>query len=202
MRQSFLNGALTRLADPDTVLRRKIAEFVAAGDFGLASGAKPGGGYDRVWYAEAVGQEEIVFDSDVYLLQKDRAKALKATAQTGTGAAGVAGGPPPVIEIQPGREGEADRRESQSAAQTEKGQSDNSSQPTITTLRLAGTIPPEIWNRLGTRLIPKLRSAGELSIQINVVSQVDGALAPGLGTELRQILEELGLGETLKVSWS
>ena len=28
LRQSFLNGALTRLMDPDAVLRRRIAEFV------------------------------------------------------------------------------------------------------------------------------------------------------------------------------
>ena len=33
MRQSFLNGSLTRLLDPDAVLRKKIAEFVAKGDF-------------------------------------------------------------------------------------------------------------------------------------------------------------------------
>ena len=38
LRQSFLNGALTRLIDPDTVLRQRIIEFVGAGDFGLASG--------------------------------------------------------------------------------------------------------------------------------------------------------------------
>src|SRR5262249_26454598 len=34
LRQSFLNGALTRLLDPDTVLRHKIVEFVQNGDFG------------------------------------------------------------------------------------------------------------------------------------------------------------------------
>ncbi len=42
LRQSFLHGALTRLIDPDTILRRKIVEFVECGDFGLASGAKDG----------------------------------------------------------------------------------------------------------------------------------------------------------------
>jgi hypothetical protein len=45
LRQSFLNGALTRLLDPDTVLRNEIAEFVGKGDFGLASGQKPDGTY-------------------------------------------------------------------------------------------------------------------------------------------------------------
>ena len=37
LRQSFLNGSLTRLLDPDTILRGKIVEFVSRGDFGLAS---------------------------------------------------------------------------------------------------------------------------------------------------------------------
>jgi hypothetical protein len=36
LRQSFLNGSLTRLVDPDSTLRSKIVEFVARGDFGLA----------------------------------------------------------------------------------------------------------------------------------------------------------------------
>ena len=40
LRQSFLNGSLTRLVDPDAVLRSKIVEFVGRGDFGLASGQK------------------------------------------------------------------------------------------------------------------------------------------------------------------
>jgi hypothetical protein len=38
LRQSFLNGSLTRLIDPDSILRNKIVEFVGKGDLGLASG--------------------------------------------------------------------------------------------------------------------------------------------------------------------
>ena len=40
LRQSFLNGSLTRLVDPDATLKSKIVEFVTRGDFGLASGNK------------------------------------------------------------------------------------------------------------------------------------------------------------------
>ena len=40
LRQSFLNGSLTRLVDPDAILKSKIVEFVGRGDFGLASGQK------------------------------------------------------------------------------------------------------------------------------------------------------------------
>ncbi|MFZ3376258.1 MAG: hypothetical protein WA183_11955, partial [Chthoniobacterales bacterium] len=49
LRQSFLNGSFTRLLDPDATLKGKITEFVDKGDFGLASGAKPDGTYERVW---------------------------------------------------------------------------------------------------------------------------------------------------------
>lgn len=67
LRQSFLDGSLTRLVDPDVVLRRKIAEFVSHGDLGLASGRKSDGTYERWWHEELVGTEEIAFEPDVYL---------------------------------------------------------------------------------------------------------------------------------------
>ena len=70
LRNSFLSGALTRLIDPDTVLRRQIIEFVERGDFGLASGDKGGGQYERHWYREPPRVEEIAFESGVFLLTK------------------------------------------------------------------------------------------------------------------------------------
>ena len=77
LRQSFLDGALTRLMDPDAVLRHKIVEFVGQGDFGLASGLRPDGTYDRLWYREAMAPEEVAFEADVFLLTKAQAQALK-----------------------------------------------------------------------------------------------------------------------------
>ena len=43
LRRSFLDGSLTRLSDPDAVLRRQLVKFVGRGDFGLASGPLPSG---------------------------------------------------------------------------------------------------------------------------------------------------------------
>jgi len=77
LRQSFLNGSLTRLLDPDTILRSKIVEFIEKGDFGLASGRKPDGTYERVWFREPVAADEVAFESGVFLLTKARAQALK-----------------------------------------------------------------------------------------------------------------------------
>src|SRR5207237_8660185 len=68
MRQAFLNGALTRLAEPDKVLREKIIEFVRHGDFGLASGQKADESFDRVWFEQPVSSDEIEFDLRVFLL--------------------------------------------------------------------------------------------------------------------------------------
>src|SRR5205814_162852 len=46
LRQSFLDGSLTRLVDPDKTLRSKIVEFVGGGDFGLASKRLSDGSYE------------------------------------------------------------------------------------------------------------------------------------------------------------
>jgi hypothetical protein len=77
LRQSFLDGSLTRLFDPDGVLRSRIVEWVGSGQFGFASGALPGGGYQRVWFKELLPPEEVTFTADVYLLKSALAEALK-----------------------------------------------------------------------------------------------------------------------------
>ncbi len=83
LRQSFLDGSLTRLVDPDAVLRRKIVEFVANGDFGLASGTMADGGYGRIWHAEPVGAEEVAFEPDVFLLTRARSEEIRAVEAPG-----------------------------------------------------------------------------------------------------------------------
>ena len=70
------------------------------------------------------------------------------------------------------------------------------------TLRLTGEVPSEVWNRLGTKLIPKLRSGAELKIGVEFSVTVDGKLAPNLEQEIRQILEDLGLAGTISLERS
>jgi len=159
LRQSFLNGSLTRLLDPDTTLRAKIVEFVSRADFGLASGQKPDGTYERVWYDEMIGADEVTFESDVFLLLtfesdvflllKTKAKALKAVAEPR---------PEPEPESKPGPQPEPEPSPTSEPEPT----------PTTSTrtFRISGDVPPEIWNRLGTKVLPKLRSGSELTIGI------------------------------------
>jgi len=71
LRQSFLNGSLTRLVDPDSILKGKIVEFVGRGEFGLASGRKPDGNYERVWFQELLAPDEVAFETGVFLLLLD-----------------------------------------------------------------------------------------------------------------------------------
>jgi hypothetical protein len=184
LRQSFLNGSLTRLVDPDVTLRGKIAEFVEHGDFGLASGRRPDGSYERVWFRELLSTEEVAFEADVFLLRKDTAEAVKAGAPTepapgaspqpGPGPASApAPGPAPSLEPSPGVE--------------------------TKTLRLVGTVPPEMWNRLGTRILPKLRSGADLKVGVEFSVTVNAAVAESLASELRQIVQELGLVGTVRL---
>jgi hypothetical protein len=66
------------------------------------------------------------------------------------------------------------------------------------TLRLVGTVPPEVWNRLGTKILPKLRSGSDLRIGLDFTVTVKADNAGSLVAELQQVLQDLGLGEALK----
>lgn len=178
LRQCFLNGALTRLLDPDTVLRGKIVEFVSRGDFGLASGSRSDGAYDRVWFEELIAPEEVSFESDVFLLTKSEAKLLKS---------GVTPESVSHPELTPLPLSETKREE---GFELTPGPSPT---PQKRTLRLSGTIPPELWNRLGTRVLPKLRSGADLKVGVDFSISLNEELVRNMQAELRQILEDLGL---------
>ncbi|HTS18042.1 MAG TPA: DUF499 domain-containing protein [Verrucomicrobiae bacterium] len=184
LRQSFLNGSLTRLLDPDATLRNKIPEFVEHGDFGLASGQHPDGTYDRVWFSEIVGADEVAFEEGVFLLTKTRAKSLKE-------------GKPVTATAKP-------VEESATATSTtpETGMALGSkaiSSTDTTTLHLSGKVPPEIWNRLGTKILPKLKSGKDLQVGVDFRVTVDAAEAKHLEAELLQVLQDLGLSDSVQV---
>ena len=191
LRQSFLSGALTRLIDPDSVLRRRIPEFVETGEFGLASGDKGDGKYERVWYNGPVSPDEVAFESGVFLLTKAKAEQLTTAQESQT-----------YTQTGP----------TQTSSQVSEPQPERQSPPTVhdeqpvagqrATLTLKGTVPPEVWNRLGTRIIPKLRSGDDLSVGVEFSVSVDAGLAHGFQLELRQALADIGLQEQVSVEES
>ncbi|MBW2092988.1 MAG: AAA family ATPase, partial [Deltaproteobacteria bacterium] len=183
LRQSFLNGSLTRLLDPDEVLRTKIVEFVSKGEFGMSSGPKPDGTYERVWYAEMLAPEEVSFEAGVFLLRKEKAKVLKQEEVEPLGPEPPK--PPPEPEHQtppeppPGRVVETETK----------------------TLRLIGTVPPELWNKLGIKLIPKLRMGDDLKVSIEFSVTLKTEFAQSQEREIRQAIEDLGLGGQIKIEY-
>ena len=187
LRQSFLDGSLTRLLDPDQVLRAKIAEFVRLGDFGLASGSTPGGGYERIWHREEVPAADIAFESGVFLLSKAKAEEL---AQG------------PAVPAQP------DPAEPRPAAATPTPPAAAGNPPDLAPaaagqkarLSITGAIPRESWNRVGTRLLPKLHGGAEVNAQVHLTVLVSAEQAPDLERELRQVMADLELDLKLDIA--
>ena len=64
---------------------------------------------------------------------------------------------------------------------------------------LLGDVPPELWNRFGTKILPKLKAGSELKIGINFSVVVTKALTPTMEAEIKQILSDLGLSEKVKI---
>ncbi len=179
LRQAFLSGSLDRLVDPDAYLRNRIPEFVSHGDFGLGSGKHSDGSYARLWFNETLPADEVAFDADVYLVLKGKARELKARPETLTSAE-----PPPVapsVEVVP-----------PPSATPPPGVEK-------VTLRITGAIPPELWNRLGTKLIPKLRSGSALRLGLEFSIEVDASAARALESDLRQALQDLNLANQVRI---
>jgi hypothetical protein len=184
LRKSFLDGSLTRLHDPDATLRQKIVEFVARGDFGLASGRKPDGTYGRIWFAEQVGPEEVSFEHQVFLLSKDKASALKASPEPG-GETILPPEPGPSPPIGPELIPDPPVEPAPLGAKR--------------TFHISGEVPPEVWNRIGIKVIPKLRSGSDLQVNVSFTVTVDDQNAHNFQAELRQILADLNLSEKIKI---
>ena len=195
LRQSFLDGSLTRLVDPDTVLRGRLVEFVGKGDFGLASGRGADGRFVRVWFAEPVAPEEVAFESNVYLLTKAAAAAAKTPVTAD----------PEEPRPEPDEAGQTGRRPvPQPLTDDPRPPVPPAPAPGETTdkvLRVHGDIPAEVWNRLGTRLLPKLRGGGGQNLKVGVSFELttNGADAAAMAADLRQILDDLTLGDRVRI---
>lgn len=186
LRQSFLDGSFTRLLDPDRVLRSKIVEFVERGDFGLASEVHKDGSYERLWFEESLPTEEVTFEADVYLLKKATAQRFKQAPL------------PPLLE-------RPEEIPSSTPVVTEgagrPAQPLTGSTHTVV-LRVVGAVPPEQWNKLGLRLIPKLRTNagnGTLKLDVNFSVSLSREIGAATRTEIAQALADLGLEKLLRI---
>jgi hypothetical protein len=182
-----LDGSLTRLLDPDKVLREKIPELVARGDLGYAAGERSEGGFNRLWFNEKLPPEEIDFVYDVFVVRKDRAKALRdslavpVTTAVQATLPGTSPAPPIFTLVSPPSVEPA----------TGSAVSEGSGK---TLLRVRGVVPPELWNRLGSKIISKLRSAGPLQARVELSVEVETSALASLEMEIQQVLSDLDLG--------
>ena len=186
LRQSFLDGSLTRLVDPDAVLRRKIVEFVASGAFGLASGTMADGGYERIWHAEPVGAEEVAFEPNVFLLTRVRSEEIRAAEAPGRQRAPAADTPPPST---PGPD----------AVQKPGNENEPRGTAAPVRLRLAGAVPPEVWNRLGTKVVPRLRAGKGLVVEVKFEAEIPANALAAMEDDLRRTLDDLDLGDKVRI---
>lgn len=62
-------------------------------------------------------------------------------------------------------------------------------------VHMAGRLPPEMWNRLGSKILPGLRATSELIIAVDVSARVGAEEASRLDKDLPQAVDDLGLTE-------
>ena len=184
LRQSFLNGSLTRLLDPDRVLRQRIAEFVENGDFGLASGEAGQEQFTRKWYCEKPPADEVNFDSGTFLITRAKAEQLSAPKQK---------------EADPEPQPDEPHVPTPDPAPTPPGGQQARPIPQKVTLRIRGTVPYESWNMLGTRILPKIRSGEALNLSVDLSVQVDAPMASNMTADVQQALEDLKLDDQVKI---
>ena len=153
LRQSFLNGSLTRLVDPDATLKSQDRRVRARGISVSLRERRPKEPTSECGSRRCLPRTRWPSMPAVFLLRKATAESLK----TGTPAS-----PTQTSKPEPGP--------SATERKPEPGPTP-SPEPDLAastrTLRLVGTIPPEVWNRLGTKILPKLRSGSDLKIGLD-----------------------------------
>jgi len=128
--------------------------------------------------------DEVAFEKKVFLLTKAKAKALKSGYV-----------PEPTTISEPGGEPEP------TLEPTPEPTSGSTPEPGVQrrTIHLSGNVPPEVWNRLGTKLLPKLRSGSDLEVGVAFSVSVSSNVADSVIQELRQILDDLNLKTSIQV---
>jgi len=68
-------------------------------------------------------------------------------------------------------------------------------------LRLEGEIPSGTWNRVGLKLLPRLRAAAnrDLTVHVRLEASTDGAAADSLARDLRRALDDLNLAANVRI---
>jgi hypothetical protein len=68
-----------------------------------------------------------------------------------------------------------------------------------TRIRIRGNVPIQQWNRLGTKLLPRLRAIGTVTAAISLECDASAAAVSKRLLELKQTLHDLGLTDQLQI---
>ena len=74
--------------------------------------------------------------------------------------------------------------------------------PSLIRMRVSGSVPAEQWNRMGTKILPKLRAGRDLRIEVEFSIDLESKAVADMRTDLRQVLDDLGLGGSLSIDTS
>ena len=149
----------------------------------MASGPKAKSTYTRIWFQEHIAPDKVAFEPGVFLVTSARAKNLIA---------GFEPKPVPEPSAEPGPEPEP------ATYPGTEARPGSSLEPETKTIRLTGQVSPEVWNRLGTKVLPKLRFGKGLQIGIDSLVSVDSNMEAPLKSDLKLILEDLGLADKIR----
>jgi len=190
LRQSFLDGSLTRLIDPETVLRNKICDFVLRGEAGLKSAPNADGSGYRLWFKEDIDPSEIMFESEVCLIMASRIDPYIAIKKQ---------------RLRPEEKNTLPEQDIQGpGAGTATPQDQTASQQDqlrMETIKLSGELPYELWNKFSRSALVKLNANGDsVKILIEITATVERNRAGSTLSDIRQALEELNLSNCISVN--
>jgi len=135
-----------------------------------------------------------------FLLLKDKARALQAPSPPTPLPKGEGGAPGVELEVfKPVTEPEPEPGKPGPTGPGPEPKPEPAPVAGTRTLRISGNVPPEIWNRLGAKILPKLRSGTDIKIGIEFSVTVDGQMARSFEVDIKQILADMGLSDSVKI---
>ena len=153
---------------------------------GSRQGRKAQGNFTRIWYQERPSPDDVTFDSGTFLLTKAKAEQLRAPQVELTPE------PPPIWDVPTPPQPEPNPFPG--------GDQPGPATPEKATLRLVGSVPMELWNSIGIRVLPKLKAGEEMNLSVNLSVQIDSDRFQSLEQEVKQALADLNLGEQVSMS--
>jgi hypothetical protein len=198
LRQSFLDGSLTRLADPETVLRNKICDFVQKGDAGLKSASNADGSGYHLWFKEDLDPSEIMFVSEVSLVMAKKVDLYQPKEEPGPQPDPDDGVTPPELE----GDGQGTGTNSGTGSTSGQGQIDPQPElPRIETIKLSGELPYELWNKFSRSVLTKLNaSSNGIIIKIDIKAETESNRSESVRRELVSGIQEVNLDDKIKIT--